>query len=83
MADLTGVEYGYTARDGRDSIILERKEDVKKRGLASPDNGDALALTFAYPVMPSDHRPRRSLHRFKYNPYAFDSEGKSLSWMAN
>jgi hypothetical protein len=83
MADLTGVEYGYTARDGRDAIILERKEDMKKRGLASPDNGDALALTFAYPVMPSNHRPRRSLHRFEYNPYAFDHEGKSLSWMAN
>lgn len=45
--DLIGVEYGY---DGKDQIILERKEDMKKRGLASPDNGDALALTFGYPV---------------------------------
>jgi hypothetical protein len=23
---------------------------MRKRGLASPDDGDALALTFAYPV---------------------------------
>ena len=23
---------------------------MKRRGLASPDDGDALALTFAYPV---------------------------------
>ena len=48
--DLTGVQYGFD-RDGR--IQLERKEDMKKRGLASPDFGDALALTFAYPVMSS------------------------------
>ena len=81
MADLTGVEYGYTARDGRDAIILERKEDMKKRGLASPDNGDALALTFAYPVMPSRHRPRKSLYRSDYNPYALSRS--ELSWMSN
>lgn len=47
-ADLTGVEYGY--RDSDNAIKLERKEDMKKRGLASPDIGDALALTFAQPV---------------------------------
>jgi hypothetical protein len=48
--DLTGVQYGFD-KDGR--IQLERKEDMKKRGMASPDYGDALALTFAYPVMRS------------------------------
>jgi len=36
-------------------FALECKSDMKKRGLASPDNGDALALTFAYPVARSDH----------------------------
>ena len=46
-ADLTGVEYGYTATG---EIQLEKKEDMKKRGLASPAIGDALALTFAHPV---------------------------------
>jgi hypothetical protein len=46
-ADLTGVEYGYTVHN---EIQLEKKDDMKKRGLASPDCGDALALTFAYPV---------------------------------
>jgi len=46
-ADLTGVEYGYTIHN---EILLEKKDDMKKRGLASPDAGDALALTFAYPV---------------------------------
>ena len=46
-ADLSAVEYSY---DASDAILLERKDDMKKRGLASPDDGDALALTFAYPV---------------------------------
>jgi hypothetical protein len=50
IADLTGVEYGYIMKDGRDAILLEKKADMKKRGLASPDLADALALTFAYHV---------------------------------
>jgi hypothetical protein len=41
------VDYGY---DAADAIRLERKDDMRKRGLASPDDGDALGLTFAYPV---------------------------------
>jgi hypothetical protein len=47
LTDLVGVEYGYNANN---EIQLERKQDMKKRGLASPDDADALALTFAYPV---------------------------------
>jgi hypothetical protein len=31
-------------------LKLESKDDMKKRGLDSPDMGDALFLTFAYPV---------------------------------
>lgn len=46
--DLTGVEYGFNVRD---EIQLEKKEHMKERGLASPDDGDGLALTFAMPVM--------------------------------
>ncbi len=47
VADLGNVEYGYNAAD---AIMLERKKDMRRRGLASPDDGDALALTFAHPV---------------------------------
>lgn len=36
--------------DQRNRLVLESKESMKKRGLASPDDGDALALTFAMPV---------------------------------
>jgi hypothetical protein len=43
IADLKAVDYGY---DASDAILLERKDDMRRRGLASPDDGDALALTF-------------------------------------
>ena len=29
---------------------LESKADIKKRGMASPDQGDAIAISFSYPV---------------------------------
>lgn len=45
--DLTNREYGFLS-DGR--LALEKKEDLKKRDLPSPDCGDALAYTWAYPV---------------------------------
>jgi hypothetical protein len=35
-------------------LILESKADMQKRGQASPDDGDALALTFAQPVEPAE-----------------------------
>lgn len=35
-----------------DRLRLESKDNIKARGLPSPDLGDALALTFAYPVAP-------------------------------
>jgi hypothetical protein len=56
-ADLGAVDYGY---DASDAILLERKDDMRKRGLASPDDGDALALTFAYPVAARDWAEDRS-----------------------
>jgi hypothetical protein len=55
-ADLKAVDYGY---DASDSILLERKDDMRRRGLASPDDGDALALTFAYPVAKRDWAEER------------------------
>jgi len=48
--DLVGPLYSFAGDDTR--IMLERKKDMKKRGLASPDDGDALACTFAEPVAP-------------------------------
>jgi hypothetical protein len=34
--------------------VPESKTYMQKRGLASPDDGDALALTFAQPVPPAE-----------------------------
>ena len=51
-ADLIGREYDFR----RNKLLLERKEDMKKRGLDSPDVADALALTFAIPF------PKKSRH---------------------
>jgi hypothetical protein len=45
--DLIGPEYGFTPTQ---QLLLERKEDMKKRGLASPDKGDALAMTWGVKV---------------------------------
>lgn len=72
QTDLTGPQYGFAIKDGRDVMALERKADMKKRGLASPDLGDALALTFAYPVSaPAQNAHRQSQSAVtEYNPYA-------------
>ena len=71
--DLTAVEYTYTPTN---QLLLEKKEDMKKRGLASPDDADSLALTFAIQMneyldnLPSPaRRDRRGSHRTR-DPYA-------------
>lgn len=45
--ELTGPEYTLSETG---QIVLERKKDMKKRGLKSPDIADALAITFYSPV---------------------------------
>lgn len=45
--DLTGPEAYINIRG---KLQLESKDDMKKRGVASPNKADALALTFSYPV---------------------------------
>jgi hypothetical protein len=68
--DLAAPEYGFA----RETLIqLEKKEDMKKRGLASPDKGDALALTFAFPILKKVTRQalRTGGRRNTYNPLDF------------
>lgn len=52
--DLIGPET-VPRLDGK--ILLESKEDMKERGLPSPNKGDALAITFAQPVSHKQHLP--------------------------
>jgi hypothetical protein len=54
--DLTGPEYFY---NDKGKMKLESKDDMKARGLPSPDDADALALTFAAPVSSRSQRRGR------------------------
>jgi hypothetical protein len=45
-ADLTSCGYKY---DSSGRLVLESKQDMRKRGMPSPDSADAMALTFSEP----------------------------------
>ena len=47
QADFCGPAYHY---DSLGRLVLESKEDMRRRKVPSPDEGDAVALTFARPV---------------------------------
>lgn len=53
--DLTAPEYDFFGK-AKDAVMLESKESLKGRGLPSPDDGDALALTFAKNIARRDTR---------------------------
>jgi hypothetical protein len=46
-SDLTSLGYRY---DSSGRLLIESKEDLKTRGMPSPDEADAVALTFAQPI---------------------------------
>lgn len=58
--DLTSPEY---AVDLKGRLKLESKDSLKKRGLSSPDDADALALTFAEQVSRLDTATARARYR--------------------
>jgi len=45
--DLSAPEYGFSSKQ---QLQLEKKEDMRRRGLSSPDFGDALAMTYAVEI---------------------------------
>jgi hypothetical protein len=49
--DLTAPFYDHTLKQ---QLFIESKKDMRRRGLASPDDADALALTFARKVRRKD-----------------------------
>jgi hypothetical protein len=71
-SQLVGPEYSENPQ----GIVLERKEDMRARGLASPDLADGLALTFASPVWsalgtlagPGDHKVQS-----EWDPFSDDA----------
>lgn len=53
--DLTGPDYGY--HPTKQCIVLESKDEMKARGVASPDIGDMFAMTFGVKVLPKKPKP--------------------------
>jgi hypothetical protein len=66
-ADLTAPQYGFSPQQ---QIQLEKKDDMKKRGLSSPDFGDALAMTFAVKIAP---RPKAKMGSRNAGPHGWMS----------
>lgn len=68
---LISVNYTFNPRG---EIVLESKKDMESRGAKSPDDADALALTFAYPLQVSEfaggpHQTRRAaVAEYEYDP---------------
>ncbi len=60
--ELTGVQYAYQRQTQK--LIMESKEEMKARGLPSPDEADSLMLTFAVNIA---RRDRNRHHMAKKN----------------
>jgi hypothetical protein len=54
--------------------VLESKDELKSRGLPSPDLGDALALTFSYPVVKERDLRRQAAVLAGHHPRQFDRQ---------
>jgi len=72
--DLAAPTYSF---DTAGRKVLESKDSLKARGIPSPDEGDALALTYAQPVAVKTERqrffeavdPTRKAGMKEYDPY--------------
>lgn len=51
--DMTSLLWKY---DSSGRVQLESKQDMRKRGVSSPDIADALSYTFAYPVLANNEQ---------------------------
>lgn len=60
QADACGPSYRYNVHQ---QLLIEAKADMLKRGIRSPDEWDAVALTFAEPVTVETPRDDRERYR--------------------
>jgi hypothetical protein len=67
QADACGPAYQY---DANQRAQLESKEQMRKRGVRSPDEWDAVALTFAEPVIDAE-------------PFKFGNSAGGGSWLTS
>jgi len=78
--DLIGPE-AHVIATGKNAgkLLLESKDDMKKRGLPSPNRADALALSFARPVRKEGWRGReraRQQAKIEYDVLNYSMGGK-------
>lgn len=61
----------YVVQTGKNTgkIFMESKEDLKDRGVSSPNRADALALTFAFPVLNKSQKQYKKLVNGQINQY--------------
>ena len=74
-ADLCGPGHHL---DRRDRLVMESKESMQKRGVASPDDGDGHHLTFAAPIAPKKGANRKPKRRQRFAGRG--PTGGGLSW---
>lgn len=60
-AELTALRYSFKGGE----LLLESKDDAKRRGVKSPDMADSLALTFAEPTIQQVELPPANIAAFR------------------
>ena len=81
--DLREVQYGFAGRTA--ALQLETKDDMRARGVASPDVADALAYSFFAPVVArrsSEETVAEKLSRWSAG-YRAGKMGGATSWRSN
>lgn len=56
-SDICGTRYKI---DSNSRLVMEKKEEMKKRGIRSSDTADALCLTFSQPIIVKDNNKKAS-----------------------
>ena len=70
--ELSSPTYGFNAAG---KVLLEPKEKIKERLGSSPDIADALALTFAAPVIRQEDMPARPARQYDPLGWGGDRDG--------
>ena len=77
QSDLCGIKYSF---DSNSRLVMERKEDMKKRGIRSPDEAEALIQTFALP--PTAYEANRGDEKVKQIAEQFNQRlaARNAAW---
>jgi len=79
LADqLTGIRYKYSSDQ---KIQLERKDEMKLRGLMSPDQGDACAMSYSVVIQVATPEEKEFENRLTGGPMQTRKFGSSTGWM--